>query len=250
MTRKILFSNIGYAKGIDGTLWQHISRAGRHLYCDVPTQMLSLGQLKAIIDLEQPDLCCLVEIEQGSFHSAYMNQINALMDDDYVYFDIANKYGKNDWRQYMPFSRGRSNAFLSKQELQFERLYFSHGTKRLVYKVVLPNGVHVFFAHFSLDSAVRTRQFTEVRSLIEQCGGEAILLADFNIFYGFSELDPLLKGSDLCIASKEDQVTFTFHTYQLALDLCICTKSLQERLVLKVIDQPFSDHQALLIEIA
>ena len=78
MTQKILFSNIGYAKGIDGTLWQHLSRAGRYLYCRVPTQTLVLGQLKAIIDLEQPDLCCFVEIDSGSLHSAYVNQLKLL----------------------------------------------------------------------------------------------------------------------------------------------------------------------------
>lgn len=250
MPQKILFSNIGYAKGIDGTLWQHLSRAGRHLYCGVPTQMLVLGQLKAIIDLEQPDICCFVEIDRGSVASGYVNQLQVLMDDDYFFCDIANKYGEGNWRQYMPFSKGRSSAFLSKQKLTYDRLYFEHGTKRLMYRIVLPGNIHVFFAHFSLDRKVRVRQFREVRGLMEQCGGDAILLADFNIMYGFSELDPLLKDSDLRLVSKEDQVTFTFHNRKLALDLCICSQALLERLTLKVVDQPFSDHQALLVEIA
>lgn len=250
MGQKVLFSNIGYAKGIDGTLWQHLSRAGRYLYCRVPTQTLVLGQLKAIIDLEQPDLCCFVEIDSGSLHSAYMNQLKVLMDDDYCFFDIANKYGEGNWRQYMPLSKGRSNAFLSKKELPFDRLYFKHGTKRLMYRIALDNNVHVFFAHFSLDRRVRVQQFLDVRNLMEQCPGESILLADFNIMHGFKELDPLLTNSKFMLLSKEDRTTFTFHRRKLALDLCVCSQSLADRLSLKVIDQPFSDHEALLVEIA
>jgi len=249
MVQKILFSNIGYAKGIDGTLWQHLSRAGRYLYCRVPTQTLVLGQLKAIIDLEQPDLCCFVEIDSGSLHSAYLNQLKTLMDDDYYFFDIANKYGQGNWRQYMPLSKGRSNAFMSKRELKFDRLYFKHGTKRLMYRVELHGNIHVFFAHFSLDRRVRVRQLEDVRALMEACPGESILLADFNIMYGFSELDPLLKESEFMLLSKEDRHTFTFHNRKLALDLCICSKSLSERITLKVVDQPFSDHEALLVEV-
>lgn len=249
MTHKILFSNIGYAKGIDGTLWQHLSRAGRYLYCRVPTQTLVLGQLKAIIDLEQPDLCCFVEIDSGSLHSAYLNQLKALMDDDYSFFDIANKYGEGNWRQYMPLSKGRSNAFLSKKQLPFDRLYFKHGTKRLMYRVEIVEGIHVFFAHFSLDRGVRVRQLEDVRGLMEACPGESILLADFNIMYGFRELDPLLKNDQFVLLSKEDRHTFTFHNHKLALDLCVCSYSLADRLSVKVIDQPFSDHEALLVEI-
>ncbi|MDP9195693.1 MAG: hypothetical protein M3O22_02830 [Pseudomonadota bacterium] len=250
MSQKILFSNIGYAKGIDGTLWQHVSRAARHIYCSVPTQSLILTQLKALMGAEQPDVCCFVEIEQGSFHTAYMNQLKYLMDDDYRFFDIANKYGEGNWRNTMPFLRGRSNAFLSRQKIPFDRLYFTHGTKRLVYRLVLPGNIHVFFAHFSLDRRVRERQLQEVRGLADQCPGDVIILADFNIMYGFSELKPLVEGSDLHILSREEEHTFTFHRRRLALDLCICSQTLLDRLTLRVIPQPFSDHEALLVEIA
>ncbi len=245
--QKILFSNIGYAKGIDGTLWQHVSRLGRHIYTAQSTQTLILKQLKEIIRTEDPDLCCFVEIEKGSLHSAYVNQLNHLVDDDYVFFDIANKYGEDNWRRHMPLSRGRSSAFLAKRELVFDRLYFRHGTKRLMYRIVLPGNVHVFFAHFSLDARVRVRQFEEVRGMIDQAGGDAILLADFNIMHGFSELTPLLKGSNLRVISKETDHTFTFHSRKLALDLCICSEPLINRIAVRVVPQPFSDHQALLV---
>jgi endonuclease/exonuclease/phosphatase family metal-dependent hydrolase len=246
---KILFSNIGYAKGIDGTLQQHFSRLGRHLYCDLPVQRQALAQLKAIIDTEKPDICCLVEIDRGSFHSAYFNQVMDLIDDNYPYHDIADKYGENSLIGKLPFHRGKSNAFLSKQKLSFDRLYFSHGTKRLIYKLSLSDDITVYFAHFSLQRKVRLKQFQELRSLIAEAHGESIILADFNIMQGFKELDPLLEKSDLEVLNKEDEHTFKFHKRELALDLCVCSKNLARRTTIKVIPQPFSDHEALLVSV-
>jgi len=244
---KILFSNMGYAKGIDGTLWQHVTRAGRHLYCPVPVQTQILGQLKDIMIREQPDLCCFVEIDQGSFHSAYLNQLQYLVTDDYRYFDIANKYGENNWRRKVPLYGGRSNAFLSRLDLPFDRLYFRNGTKRLLYRLKLPDNIYVLFSHFSLDRKVREKQFGEVSDMIRHSPGDVILLADFNIMHGFGELDALLEQTNLKILNDEKLSTFQFYLKELALDLCLCSASLEKSLSLTVIDQPYSDHDALLV---
>lgn len=244
---KILFSNMGYAKGIDGTLWQHVSRASRHLYCPVPIQTHILGQLKDIMKKEDPDLCCFVEIDQGSFHSAYLNQLQYLVGPEYPFFDIANKYGENSWRRKIPLYGSRSNAFISRKELEFDRLYFRNGTKRLLYRVRLPDNIFVLFSHFSLDRNVRVHQFEEVKAMVDQCPGDVILLADFNIMHGFKELDALTSQTNLRILNDESKSTFQFHRRELALDLCLCSEPLQNRLTLDVIDQPYSDHDALLI---
>ena len=55
MSYRILFSNIGYARGIDGSLKQHITHATRHLYCSLPTQELVIEQLKEIIKTNTPE---------------------------------------------------------------------------------------------------------------------------------------------------------------------------------------------------
>lgn len=250
MARKIFFSNIGYARGIDGTLWQHIAGAHRHLYCTIPAQQQVLMQLKSIIDKEQPDICCLVEIDSGSIHSGYYNQIEYLKDDHYAHYDIADKYGDNSLLGEMPLFRGKCNAFLSKQETPFQRLYFKHGSKRLIYSMELPDNIRLFFAHFSLQRAVRAKQFDELRNIVKTHGGESIVLADFNIMQGFSELDPLVQGTDLRILNTEDAYTFTFHKMKKVLDLCLCSESLIPKIRLNVIPQPFSDHAALLVELS
>ncbi|MBU0860129.1 MAG: hypothetical protein KJ667_09330, partial [Alphaproteobacteria bacterium] len=170
MAYKILFSNIGYAKGINGSLRQHIDYFGRHFYCSVPTQRQILSQLKAIITSEHPALCCFVEIDRGSLQTAQFNQLSALLDDHYAFSDIADKYGDRSLVGRLPLHRGKSNALLANHALNFERLYFRHGTKRLIYNVTLPatipGNIHVFFAHFSLNAHTRARQFAEMRRLI------------------------------------------------------------------------------------
>jgi endonuclease/exonuclease/phosphatase family metal-dependent hydrolase len=250
MIQKILFSNIGYARGIDGSLWQYVKSIGRFFYCSPTIQQQVLEQMKSIIDHEQPDLCCFVEIDQGSVHSAYFNQMDALMDAEYKFCDISDKYGHNSTLGRMPLHAGKSNGFMSRTEYPFKRLYFNSGTKRLVYRIDLNDKLHMFFAHFSLDRNVRLKQFHEVHELIKMAEGEAILMADFNIKQGFSELQPLLDDTNLHLLNKEDEPTFTFHNLRLALDLCICSRSLASRAELRIIPQPFSDHDALLLNIA
>lgn len=244
---KILFSNIGYAKGIDGTLWQHVCRATRHLYCPAPVQMTVLGQINAIIQTQKPDYACFVELDQGSLHSAYLNQIQHIITDDYPFYDIANKYGADNWRTYMPMLGGRSNGFIARQTPAYKRLYFENGTKRLIYQITLPNSITLLFTHFSLSKNIRAKQFAEVRKLMAACHGPVILMADFNILHGFDELAPLLSDTDLVVLNDEQKHTFRFHTQFKTLDLCLCSKSIAHLMTLDIIDQPYSDHDALML---
>lgn len=246
---KIFFSNIGYARGIDGSLRQHVSRFGRHFYCALPVQEQVLRQVKDIIAAEDPDICCFVEIDTGSFFTAYMNQIEALIDETYPFYDISTKYGETGLPRYLPLHGGKSNAFMAKQPCPFERVYFTHGTKKLIYRVELAGGVTLLFAHFSLRYATRQLQLAQLRALTQSIDNDVIVMADFNILRGFSELDYLLGDDDLCLLNRPDEHTFMFHRRRMVLDLCVCSKRLAPRVTLRIIPQPFSDHDALLATI-
>ncbi|HEY1096413.1 MAG TPA: endonuclease/exonuclease/phosphatase family protein [Alphaproteobacteria bacterium] len=250
MNTRILFSNIGYARGIDGTLWQHICRVSRHFYCGRTVQEDVLAQLKDIIAGEQPDIVCFVEIDQGSRASAGFNQFQHMIDDQYILSDAFNKYGEGKALKAMPFHSGKSNGFVSKQIVPFERLYLQHGGKKLVYKLTLPDNITLFFAHFSLQASVRIKQFSQMNEWVRACEGPVMILADFNIFQGFRELQPLLSGTDLAVVNDEHEHTFFFHRRAIALDLCLCSEYLLDKAKLKIIKQPFSDHAALLVDIA
>ncbi len=241
--------NLGYLRGINGSIAHHIAYAHRHFYCSAAAQAKAIGQLKAIIQQEDPDVCCFVEIDQGSGHSAHLNQLEHMLNEQYRFFDIENKYGAGSALRNFSLTRGKSNAFISRVELPFERLSFANGTKRLIYKLQLAEGLTLFFAHFSLKRNVRVLQLAQIRQMIRDTPGEVIFLGDFNILDGLSELTPLLHDR-LVLMNKEDQATFRFGRTQKLLDICICTPGIAPQVDLRVIAQPYSDHAALLVTLA
>ncbi|MBI1301755.1 MAG: hypothetical protein GC137_08880 [Alphaproteobacteria bacterium] len=249
MKHVILMSNLGYLRGLNGCLKQHFKYAYRHLYCSRAVQEACIAQVAEIIDRENPDICCFVEIDKGPHGSIGVNQLKALASEQYSFFDIENKYGPLSRLRSLPMTRGKSNGFLSKRALPYEKIYFTHGTKRLIYKIIIEPEVTLLFAHFSLKKAVRLRQLMEIRTLLKDVRGEIILLGDFNIHSGFSELAPLLHENNLILMNQETVPTFRFHHVQLPLDLCICSPGIAGRSELKIIHQPYSDHDALLLTI-
>jgi len=248
-TFKILTSNIGYARGLNGCLKQHIMHSYRHIYCPINIQHQAIEELKAIIELEEPDIGCLIEIDKGSFNNSYFNQMEKIIGENYPFFDIENKYEKKGFLSKIPIFSGKCNGFFAKTEVNYQKLSFTSGTKRLIYRLELENDITLFFTHFSLNKEVRAKQFKEIRNLVDNEKNKVIIMGDFNIFDGFKELDPLLKNSNLHILNNEALPTFTFHKYKYPLDLCICSSSLVPNLVLRIIAQPFSDHDALLLTI-
>ena len=245
----ILMSNLGYLCGIDGGLSQHFRYAYRHFYCPRYVQEACLKQVIGIIQREDPDICCFVEIDAGTARGRGFNQLEALVSDRYPFFDIENKYGPLSRLRSLPWTRGKSNGFLSKHLLTYEKIFFTHGTKRLIYKIGIEPNLTLFFAHFSLRKTTRLQQLLQTRRIVNETAGEIILLGDFNINGGFDELEPLLNENRLVLLSREDIPTFRFHTLRLPLDLALCSPAIAAHSQLRIIPQPYSDHEALLLTI-
>jgi endonuclease/exonuclease/phosphatase family metal-dependent hydrolase len=246
MSTCILFSNLGYLRGINGSMLHHVRYIHRHFYCTPQQQRAYIKQVSQLIEVEKPDLCCFVEIDKGE----NLNQLEALVTEHYKYYDIENKYGLTSKLRHFPVTRGKSNGYLSKTNYLHEKIYFTHGTKRLIYKIQLEPNLTLFFAHFSLKQAVRVEQLKQVRQLLSETSGELILLGDFNVHAGFKELAPLMQENNLALLNDENTPTFTFHKTKLALDLCICSHEIAKRSHLRVVHQPFSDHDALVLTIS
>lgn len=249
MSITILLSNLGYLRGIDGCLGQHLRYAHRHFYCPRDVQEAYLRQAAEIIKREDPDICCFVEIDKGTARAHGFNQLEALVSEHYPFFDIENKYGPLSRLRTLALTSGKSNGFLSKRTLPYEKIFFTHGTKRLIYKLCIAPDITLFFAHFSLKKATRVQQLMQVRQMIAETPGEIIFLGDFNIHGGFSELTPLLHENNLVLLNDQNVPTFRFHKLRLPLDLCICSTKIAQQAQLKVIPQPYSDHEALLLTI-
>lgn len=246
---RIFFGNIGYARGINGSLLHHLIYAHRHIYCPPYTQKKILSQVNSLIQEHDPDLCCLVEIEKSSFGHSNFNQIDILTSNNYQFFDIENKYGNNSLMHNLSITRGKSNGFISKEKLEYEKFYFNYGTKRLIYKIRLKPNLILFFAHFSLNKKVRKNQLLQIKEILDSTKEEIIFLGDFNILSGLSELNLLLQGSDLRLINDPDLPTFRFHKSSLILDLCLASKNIAPSLDLNIYEQPYSDHAALILDI-
>lgn len=242
-------SNLGYARGINGCLADHVRYAHRHVFCNSVVQKQALDQLSAIMHEEQPDICCFVEIDSGSFDTASFNQFEHLLSDDYPHYNVENKYGQGSILRTLAFTRGKSNAFIARKRYPFEKIYFDHGTKRLIYKIHLDEELTLYFAHFSLKRNVRALQLEQTRQLMHDTKGEVIFMGDFNILNGTSELDGLIRDNEIILMNNPETPTFTFHRRKLMLDLCLCTADIAKRVQLRVIPQPYSDHAALVAEV-
>lgn len=249
MPYKIFFSNLGYARGIDGSLQSHITKAGRNFYCPVPAQKQVLFQAKELITAEDPDVCCFVEIAGHPTKKAILDQIEELTCENYPYYDVSCKYGGSGWAAKLPLHKGKNNAFMAKTDIPHKTFLLRHGTKKLVYALEITDDITLFFAHFSLRYQTRQNQLSEMAERISTLEKNTILMADFNILRGLGELDPFLKQTGLKILNGEDEPTFSFHRRKLVLDLCLCSNELADSLELRIVPQPFSDHAALVAEI-
>lgn len=246
---KILLSNLGYARGIDGRISHHARYWHRHLYCPAAVQKHTLHQLNALIAQEDPDVCCFVEIDRGSFTSAGFNQITALYSANYPQIHLENKYGPDSPLRSFFLTRGKSNGFMSRPQRPFETLYFDQGIKRLIQKITLAPELSLFFTHLSLNRATRREQLIEMAEILRNTPGESVLMGDFNVLLGFKELHPLLEQTGLVLLNEAHIPTFRFHRRSLVLDLCLCTAQVAQRSQLKIVPQPYSDHAALILEI-
>lgn len=249
-SQRILLSNLGYARGFSGSLREHLGLMHRHLWCPPGVQRRVLKHFRALMARTHPDICCLLEIDTGSFTSAGVNQLDLLKDEEYPFADSENKYHPDSYLRRQPFMRGKSNGFVARRAYDFVKLYFARGTKRLIYQVRIMPGVTLFFTHFSLNADVRKAQLAEMQTLARKETGEVILLGDFNVLQGLDELKPLLLATDFRLMNDPTVPTFFFYRHRLTLDLCLCSPALAERTTLEVIPQAFSDHAALLVEIS
>jgi endonuclease/exonuclease/phosphatase family metal-dependent hydrolase len=190
-----------------------------------------------------------MEIDKGSFTSAGLNQLQELINEKYRFFDIESKYAAKSRLGFFPLSKGKSNAYLAKQNFAHEKLYFHSGMKRLIYKIIIHQNLTLFFAHFSLNKSMRAKQILKTRDLMQETSGEVIFMGDFNILSGLGEISPLLDHGRFVLLNQEDAITFTFHKRKLVLDLCICSAGLVHQAHLKIIPQPYSDHAALMLTV-
>ena len=234
---KILITNLQYGIGIDGSAKDWLLKGHRVFHLPKKIEKIFLDKFKKIIQEENPDLICINEIKK--------NQIIKLMNKKYQYHNTETKYGpEGNLRKRIPFHKHNCNATLSKHNLKIEKKFLKNGNKKLFYEINLPNNIKLSFFHFSLNKRTRQKQFQEIYELYKHHPSK-IICGDFNIIYGFKELDRLIKKLDLKRAHQNPN--FPASRPSRSFDLVLHSPHLQIKS--KILPDIFSDHLAILIEI-
>lgn len=241
-TYKILLFNVGYASGIQGRSVEYLTKGYRYLYQSDFLIEDMRKKMDTLIAKEQPDLCCFLEVHEDSSLVDYMTQ-------QYPYFDVRSKYAPQSMLQRTPFHQGKCNAFFAKTDVDFSPSYLQNGNKKLLYEVKMNEDTTVFFAHFSLNSQTRKKQFTEMGRRIKETDGSAIVCGDFNIFTGVTEFDPLISQSNLRLVSMH-QETFPTHKPSHLLDTFLCTPDVNVSSLRVLSDVQISDHLPVVLEVS
>jgi hypothetical protein len=193
----------------------------------------------ALLEREKPDVCCFVEIHRKTGCVPHPHV--------YTCSDVENKYGQKSVLRRIPFFRDNCNGFYAKDSLDFQKMYFRHGTKKLIYEIKLREDLSLLLVHFSLDRRVRRKQCLELKHIIK-ARKHVVLCGDFNVFKGRSELESLAEACNLRIVNAPGEATFPAIRPTKALDLFLCPKDMPfaEVKVLKKIHA--SDHLPVLLE--
>jgi len=245
---RILYGNLGYSRAIDGSLGHHVRRAHRHLFTTERVQRRALAHVRERLDALQPDLACFVEIDRGSFNNGFLDQVGLIADARHTTVRIDNKYGADRRFRRLSVSRGKSNAFLAARPVRHEARYLSSGKKRLVYDIEI-EGVRVLVAHLSLRYRIRCLQIRELADWVAEDERPTVVVGDFNLFRGAQELQPLLASGRLVHANAASGPTFRLGPYRATLDTCLASRDLIARCRVTILDQPFSDHQMIQLDI-
>lgn len=244
---RIVYANLGYARDIDGSIGHHVRHGHRHVFTTRRVQERTLGFVRERLRDLKPDLSCFVEIDRGSLTNGFFDQLPSLREEHHTTVRIDNKYGADKQFRRLSVSVGKSNAFLAARPLDYAARYLSAGKKRLVYDIEMA-GVRVLVAHLSLRYRIRCIQIAELARWVDERQTPTVVVGDFNLFRGAGELEPLLR-SGLVHANAQSGPTFRLGPYRATLDTCLLSPQLREQADVEIIDQPFSDHQMIKVDI-
>lgn len=245
MQTRILFQNLGYLTGADGSLLSYATRFPYFIKTPQTVQQAVADAFKVMLVEENIDIACLAEVDQGSFVTGNTNQIELLKPADYQQTAIDSKYGPGSgWRKFL-FTQGKSNGFVAKGSHLCQTHHLESGNKTLLYELQLTEHTTLFWFHFSLSHSVRAKQLYEIKSRMDQCE-ESILVGDFNIFGGHQELEPVLHDTRYKLLLEEP--TYPAHRPYRVFDAAIASSGIN-RLESRVLPVTHSDHRPIVLEL-
>lgn len=242
---KIIFWNIGYVPGLNGSLFQYLTRGHRLVWSPIAIQKKLLDGIARHVKHEKPDLFLYSEISMGARRNRRLNQHDYLVGqiDGVRTHGATGKYRHNLFYS-LPLHAGNANGFLSPHECVADTVHLHSGGKTLVY-VVLVKEVTVVMVHLSLNKTVRKKQLKELAELVSIMSGPLVVCGDMNIFGGVEELAPLMKETGLQLP-KDFPLTYPAHKPKRTLDAFL-TRGAGDVKV-RALESTISDHLPIVLE--
>lgn len=246
---KVLFYNLGYGRGHDGSLVSYTVHAHRFVHHSRRQQRRVLDQVIRLIEIEQPDVFAYAEVSTGSFRNGRFDQHRYLIDQlkkRSVVDAAVSKYGETLLTS-LPFHTGNCNGIISFQSADIAEQYLTGSRKKLVFRVDLGT-VTLFAVHLPLISADRRQQLVELAALVNATDGDVVVCGDFNIFDGLDELELLTRYTSLTVAGN-GALTYPSAAPRLQLDVFLYRLAgANPQPVLRTIPLLASDHLPISLE--
>jgi endonuclease/exonuclease/phosphatase family metal-dependent hydrolase len=191
---KILFYNIAYGAGLNGSLKQYFFNLLRFFWLPIN----KAAEIVKFLKEQDADVICLAEVDGGSLRNRLMSQPKRWakkMGFDFYYTKC--KYHPKSVYYHIPIFRKRNDAVISRKNGRIFYHYLYSGMKKLVQEFVVDN-ISIFTVHLNaLSSQIRKMQLIELGDLLKICPRPFVLCGDFNIFKGLEELDSFIQSNDL-----------------------------------------------------
>jgi endonuclease/exonuclease/phosphatase family metal-dependent hydrolase len=208
---KLLSVNAGYLLDYDGSLSGYALRPHRAMVGSEQAESHATERLRDVLVDEQPDVACLLEVDQGSLRTSTDGQVQGLADmladHGLAYRPWAGtKYGDSGVVAEMPVLGHLSNGVLVRDELDatVEAHHLETGPKRLVTEVRL-DGLSVFSVHLAMSGRGRRRQLVEIADLVTR-RDRVVLCGDFNAYGGLDEVEDHLAETGLVLQDPGETV--------------------------------------------
>ncbi len=243
---KVIFWNIGYVPGLDGSLFQYVTKGHRLVWTSVKIQKKLLEGIASYVRHETPDLFLYSEVSTGSRRNQKLHQHEYLVGqiDGVKTHGATGKY-RHSLFYSLPLHAGNANGFLSPHECLTDTIHLKAGSKTLVY-VVIVNEVTVVMVHLSLNKKTRAKQLTELAEIVSVIKGPLVVCGDMNIFKGVEELAPFIKTTGLSLP-KEVLLTHPAHKPTRSLDVFL-TRGIKGKVSVRTIKTTISDHLPIVLE--
>lgn len=240
---KIMFYNIAYGTGLNGSWTQYLSCTWRFFWLPIRARKRIAETLKR----EKPDVVCLVEVDGGSFRNRFRCQAKQLADKLLLPFYYSQtKYRRWSIWRFMSLVRKQNDAVLSKIRGEVRRHELNFGMDKLVLEYIV-EGLSIFTVHLAvLSERVRKNQLRELADILKNCPRPHLVCGDFNIHNGLDELRDFVRSTGLKRLIKKP--TFPSFSPTRYLDLFFASPGVRIKRA-GIINVNYSDHLPVWVEI-